>query len=129
MSSSTLFTVHSSNEDVLLHLFQSSLQHDENDNLFSSIDIRSLSKQIISAPVQILPRLEDAPASSLFGRFSDHVNAPSSPVSSIMSLPEEVTQHTIPDEDDVWRDTELPSVPPSHQPPFFPVEDWKKQFS
>ena len=109
MSSSSLFAADSSNEDVLLHLFQSSLQRDE-DNLFSSIDIRSLSKQISSAPVQILPPLEDAPASSLFGRFSDHANPPSSPVSSIMSLPDEVTQHTIPDEDDVWRNAELPSL-------------------
>lgn len=111
MTSSTLFTI-DSNEDVL-HLFKPSSTEEEN-NLFSSINIRELTKQITtsSAPVPLLPLTEEVRQSTLFGTFSEDFEPPSSPVSSVMTLPEEVTEHTIPDEEDVWRDAESLPLPP-----------------
>ena len=102
-SSSTLFPVVSSSEDVR-HLFQPSSL--ENDNLFSAINIRAITNEITSVPFDLRPRVEDVPQSSLFGAFSEDYHPPLSPISSVMSLPDEVTQHTNPDDDDLWREAE-----------------------
>lgn len=82
----------------------------EDDNLFSGTDIPSLTKQFTSLPLEVLHQRQDVPESTLFGQFSEDIHPPPSPASSILSLPDEVTQHTIPD-DDLWQrtDTQLPS--------------------
>ena len=73
----------------------------ERDSLFST-DIAILNNQFTATrPVTLVPQQDNVPKSTLFGSFSDDV-APPSPVSSILSLQEEVTQHTIPDEEDIW---------------------------
>jgi hypothetical protein len=102
-SKDNLFSVPATGDDIS-RLFHVSYTDDE--NLFSSIDLPALTKQITSLPVDILPVKQEIPESSLFGVFSQQVQSPSSPVESILSLQEEVTQHTIPDEDDLWRDAE-----------------------
>jgi len=112
----TLFTSHASAQDAagIFHVTQS-----DEENLFSSIDFPSLTKQFASLPLGVVvPLPQEIPESTLFGPFSEDVQPPLSPVSSILSLQEEVTQHTIPD-DDVWQDAdEIP--PPSKK-----VDTWE----
>ena len=86
----------------------------ETDTLFSSTDIPLLTKQFTSTcPITLLlPHQDNLPQSTLFGSFSDDISPPS-PVSSILSAQEEVTQHTLPDDnDDVWNqvDSQGPST-------------------
>jgi hypothetical protein len=83
----------------------------ENDNLFSSVDLPSLITAINSLPDQVQRQTQEIPRSTLFGEFSDALQAPLSPVSSILSLSDEVTQHTIPDDDDLWQiaDSQAPT--------------------
>src|SRR5271167_2566769 len=92
----TLFTPFASGGDVS-HFFQGQSPQQE-DTLFSSTNIPSLTKQFTSLPIKVLP-LEDTPRDTLFGTFSNDIHSPSSPTSSILSLPEEVTEQTIPDDD------------------------------
>ena len=98
-----LFIPRASRDDVsrLFHVPQT-----DEENLFSSIDLPALTKQITSLPVDILLVKTEIPESTLFGIFSEDVQPPLSPVESILSLQEEVTQHTIPDVDDVWQDAD-----------------------
>lgn len=104
----TLFTPFATGGDVS-YLFRS-LSHDqEQETLFSTTNIPSLTKQFTSLPINPLPR-QDVPASTLFGSFSNDIQPPSSPTSSILSLPEEITQHTIQD-DDLWQNAD--EQPPS----------------
>ena len=80
----------------------------ESETLFSSTDIPLLTKQFTSSrPITLLPQQQNnVPQSTLFGFFSDEA-IPPSPVSSILSLQEEVTQHTLPDDDDdVWNQSD-----------------------
>jgi hypothetical protein len=77
----------------------------EDDNLFSKVDLSSLTTAFHSLPDQVQQQTQEIPRSSLFGEFSDALQAPSSPVSSILSLSDEVTQHTIPD-DDLWQNAD-----------------------
>src|SRR3979411_1896056 len=94
--------------DVVSRLFRATTPSEE-ETLFSSIDLSSLTKQITSLPVELLPLPQEIPETTLFWLFPEDFQAPLSPVSSILSLQEEVTQHTIPDDDDVWQDAdELP---------------------
>lgn len=112
----TLFSPFATGGDVS-HLFRVAPSNDGN-TLFSS-DITALTKQFTSKPVDILPQQQqDVPPSTLFGIFSEDVQPPPSPASSIMSLPEEVTQHTIP-EDDVWEHAD------SHAPLTRKVDTWE----
>lgn len=115
-SKGNLFTRHVTGDDIshLLHV----LQTDE-ENLFSSIDLPALTKQITSLPVDILLVKQEIPESTLFGVFSEDVQPPLSPVESILSLQEEVTQHTIPDVDDVWQDAD------EFPPPTKKVDTWE----
>jgi hypothetical protein len=94
----TLFTQHATGEDVS-HIYRVTSVL-EKDTLFSNIDIPSLTKQITSLPIEVLPR-QDIHQSTLFGDFSEDVDSPPSPASSYLSLPEEVTQRTI--DDDLWQ--------------------------
>jgi hypothetical protein len=102
----TLFTPFATGGDVS-YLFRPLSQ--EQETLFSTTHIPSLTRQFTSLPINPLPR-QDVPASTLFGTFSNDIQPPSSPASSILSLPEEITQHTIPD-DDLWQhaDEQAPS--------------------
>lgn len=114
----TLFSSYAAEGDIT-RLFRVT-QTDE-ENLFSSIDLPSLTKQITSLPVELVPLQQEIPESTLFGTFSsDGVHQPPlSPVSSILSLQEEATQHTLPDDDDVWQHAdELP-------PPTKKVDTWE----
>jgi hypothetical protein len=77
----------------------------EDDNLFSRVDLSSLTTSFNSLPDQIQQQAQEIPTSTLFGEFSDIPQPPSSPVSSILSLSDEVTQHTIPD-DDLWQNAD-----------------------
>ena len=66
---------------------------------------------------------QDFPTSTLFGPFSETVplndNPPSSPTpSSILSLQDEATQPTIPDDDNIWADAE-------HEPKTDKVKTWE----
>jgi hypothetical protein len=116
-SKDTLFASYATGDDVS-RLFRATTPSDEK-TLFSSIDLSSLTKQITSLPVELLPLPQEIPESTLFGLFSEDLRPPLSPVSSILSFQEEVTQHTIPDDDDVWRNAdELP--PPSNK-----VDTWE----
>lgn len=85
----------------------------ETETLFSSTDILLLTKQFTSTrPITLLPQQNKVPQSTLFGSFSDDI-PPQSPVSSILSLQDEVTQRTLPDDDDdVWNqvDSQVPST-------------------
>ena len=101
MDRDTLFS-HTTDGDTKLCL----LPPQEGDSLFSSTDIRVLSKQFTSArPITFLPPQPNGPQSTLFGSFSEDVNPPS-PASSILSPQDEVTQHTLPDDDDIWNQPE-----------------------
>ena len=103
MDKDTLFS-HSADGDTSYFVSVS-----ESETLFSSTDIPLLSKQFTSTrPITLLPQQQDnLPQSTLFGFFSDDA-IPTSPVSSILSLQEEVTQHTLPDDDDddVWNQSD-----------------------
>ena len=101
----TLFTPFATGGDVS-YLFRSL---SEQETLFSTTNIPSLTKQFTSLPINPLPR-QDVPPSTLFGAFSNDIQPPLSPTSSILSLPEEITQHTIPD-DDLWQHAD--EQPPS----------------
>lgn len=84
----------------------------ETETLFSSTDILFLTKQFTSTrPITLLPQQNRVPQSTLFGSFSDDI-PPQSPTSSILSLQDEVTQHTLPDDDDIWNqvDSQVPST-------------------
>jgi hypothetical protein len=78
----------------------------EDDNLFSNVNLTSLTRTFNSFPNEILQHADDIPDSTLFGQFSEAFQPPSSPVSSILSFTEEVTQHTIPD-DDLWQNAHI----------------------
>ena len=106
MSKDGLFALFASGEDVS-QLFRS-LLYEERDNLFTSINISSLTEKFTGVPID--PQRDDAPSNTLFGGFSNNNQPPPSPTSSIMSLPEEVTQHTIPD-DDLWQQADVQSPP------------------
>lgn len=80
----------------------------EDDNIFSNVNLTSLTRTFNSLPYESLPRPDDIPGSTLFGEFSEAIQPPSSPVSSILSFSEEVTQHTIPD-DDLWQTADVES--------------------
>ena len=95
----TLFSLSAGSEGVS-SLFQTATTED--DNLFVLTDIPSLTKQFTSLPIEILPQRQDVPESTLFGTLPEEVQVPPSPTSSILSSPDEVTQHTIPD-DDLWQ--------------------------
>ena len=88
--------------DDITHLFRLPDPSKDEQTLFSDINISSLTKQFTALPVEILPSRDVVPESTLFGVFSEDVNPPSSPVSSILSSQEDVTQLTLPD-DDVWQ--------------------------
>jgi hypothetical protein len=77
----------------------------EDDNLFSSVNLPSLTTSFNSLPDQVQQQTQEIPTSTLFGEFSDTLQPPSSPVSSILSLSDEVTEHTIPD-DDIWQNAD-----------------------
>src|SRR5438045_334650 len=101
----TLFTPFATGGDVS-HFFQAPSQK-EHDNLFSTTNIASLTKKFTSLPINVLPQ-DDMSKSTLFGSFSDDIQSPSSPTSSVLSLPEEVTQHTLPDVD-LWQQADSQS--------------------
>jgi hypothetical protein len=93
----------------------------ESETLFSSTDIPLLTKQFTSIrPITLLPQQDSLPQSTLFGSFSDDA-VPPSPVSSILSLQEEVTQHTLPDDDD----DDLWNQPESLVPTTRKVDTWE----
>ena len=70
-----------------------------------------MTKQFSAPPVDVLQHQRDVPESTLFGAFSEDIyEAPSSPTSSILSPPEEVTQHTIL-EDDIWEHADSQPTP------------------
>lgn len=104
-----IFTPFATGGDVS-HLFRT-LSPEEQDTLFSTTNIPSLTKQFTSLPINVLPH-KDETSSVLFGSFSNEIQSPSSPTSSILSLPEEVTQHTIPD-DDLWQQASSQPSPSS----------------
>lgn len=112
----SLFSPYATGKDVS-YLFRVTSAA-EQDTLFSDINIPSITQQFTSLPVDILPPVQDVPESTLFGAFSEQVQSPSSPSSSCLSLPEEVTQHTIPDDDDLWQHTDS-------QPPVSKVNTWE----
>jgi hypothetical protein len=115
MASSTLFTLASPLNEGIPLLFALSDPFNK-DNLFSEVNIPALSSQITSLPVTLLPQTaEDISPSSLFGPFSEdtHIRSASSS-SNIPSLTqEEVTEHTIHDDDDIWPDADYSSPPSS----------------
>ena len=103
MDKDTLFS-HAADRDTSYLLVVS-----ETNTLFSSTDIPLLTKQFTSThPINLVPPQQDnLPQTTLFGSFSDDDVVPPSPVSSILSLQEEITQHTLPDDDDdVWNQSD-----------------------
>jgi hypothetical protein len=100
MMASTKDTLFASPSDGEMSLL---LAAPETETLFSSTDIPLLTKQFTSTrPITLFHPEDNVPQSTLFGSFSYEIPPPS-PVSSILSLQDEVTQHTLPDEnDDIW---------------------------
>src|SRR5277367_2508375 len=116
MDKDTLFS-HAADRDTSYLLVVS-----ETNTLFSSTDIPLLTKQFTSThPITLLPQQQDnLPQTTLFGSFSDDDIVPPSPVSSILSLQEEITQHTLPDnDDDIW------NQPDSLVPTTRKVDTWE----
>src|SRR5262245_14949910 len=113
MCSSTLFAsdVAGVNENVR-HLFLQPTPQADDSLLFSAIDIPSLTSRITSRPLAVSvvppPLAQNVPSSTLFGTFCEDVHLrPSSPVSSVSTLPQEHTEHTLPDSDDsIWQDAD-----------------------
>ena len=102
----TVFTPYATGEDVS-YLFGITAAVDE-DNVFSSTSIPSLAKQILSRPVEVFPGFTNDGSKTIFE--SATVDVPSSPVSTILSILEDVTLDTIP-EDDLWQHADLDTRP------------------
>ena len=115
----TLFAPFATGDDVS-HFFISPATDDTN-TLFSA----HLPKHFPpSLPLHLLlHHTQDFPTSTLFGPCSETAtlndDSPSSPTpSSILSLQDDVTQHTIPDDDDIWDDAE-------HEPKTDKIKTWE----
>jgi len=115
----TLFAPFATGDDVS-HFFVSPSADNDN-TLFST----HLPKHSPSFPPlhRLAHHTQDFPTSTLFGPFSETAilndDAPSSPtLSSILSLDDEVTYSTIPDDDDIWADAE-------HEPKTDKIKTWE----
>lgn len=105
-TSETLFRRYATGEDALSRLFQPNQMED---NIFSSIDVRSMTKEFASFPGNGSAH-ENLQESTLFSTISDDAEPSSSSVTSVLSLEDEITQNTIPEED-VWQAADsLPST-------------------
>ena len=101
----TVFSPYATGEDFS-YLFGITAAGDE-DNVFSSTSIPLLAKQVLSQPVEVFPGFANDGNNTIFDSAGD---VPSSPVSTILSVPEDATVDTIP-EDDLWQQIDADTRP------------------